>query len=92
MVLDLIWLGVICFLVPALAEYAGIRKKSVRGFNWIAIAGLMFLLAALFSSATLTFWENFVTVALYGFKLFQIIGWIFALAGTIIVTLDFLKK
>ena len=92
MVLDLIWLGVICFLVPALAEHAGVRKKSVRGFNLIVIAGLMFLLAGLFSSATLTFWEGFVSIALYGFKLFQIIGWIFALGGTIFATFDFLKK
>jgi len=92
MVLDLIWLGVICFLVPALAEHGGIRKVSPRGFNWIAIAGFMFLLSGTFSSATLVFWENFVTIALYGFRLFQIIGWIFVLGGTITATLDFLKK
>lgn len=92
MVLDLIWLGVICFLVPALAEHGGIRKMSTKGFNWVAIAGFMFLLAGTFSSSTLMFWESFATVALYGFKLFQIIGWIFILGGTIIAALDFLKK
>ena len=52
MIAEIVWFGLVCLLAPAISEYSGIRKKAERGFKWIAIAGLMFLLVGGFDVKT----------------------------------------
>jgi hypothetical protein len=69
-------------LAPAIAQFAGTRKKAERGYNWLAIGGLMFILAAAFG---IDFWTlaKLTDISGWGSQLFQIIGWIFVLAGVL---------
>jgi len=90
--LALVYVGLICFVIPALAQYTGTRRGAARGFKWIAIAGLMFLIAALFSTETLPLWFEYTSISLQLFKIFQIIGWVFFTAGSMFVTVEYLKK
>ena len=78
----LVGLGIACLLAPAIAQFAGTRKKAERGYNWLAIGGLMFILAAAFG---IDFWTlaKLTDISEWGSQLFQIIGWIFVLAGVL---------
>jgi protein-S-isoprenylcysteine O-methyltransferase Ste14 len=80
--------GVAIFILVALAQYARIRDKSEKGYNWLAAAGVILLFAGLFSVAPAlgdliggsqgSIW-NFLESA------FEIIGWIFALVGVVFI-------
>lgn len=85
MVAEVVWFGLVCLLAPAIAKYAGISKKAKKGYGWITIAGLLFILAGAFDVATVTFWatSGLGEVAGWGLQLFQIIGWIFILVGVL---------
>jgi hypothetical protein len=78
----LVGLGIACLLAPAIAQFAGTRKKAERGYNWIAIGGLMFILASAFA---IEFWTltKLTDIATWGSQLFQVIGWIFLLVGVL---------
>jgi len=91
MVADIIWFGLVCLLTPAIAEYAGVRKKAEKGFNWIAIAGLLFILAGAFD--VVTFWTigGLEGLGSGGNILFQIIGWIFVLVGVLLAAFEAFK-
>jgi hypothetical protein len=78
----LVGLGIACLLAPAIAQFAGTRKKAERGYNWIAIGGLMFLLAATFSIELWTL-TKLTGVSGVGSQIFQTIGWIFVLIGVL---------
>ncbi len=92
MVADIVWFGLVCLLAPAIAEYAGVRKKATRGFNWIAVAGLLFILAGAFD--VVTFWTmgGLEELGSGGNVLFQIIGWIFILVGVLLAAFEAFKK
>jgi len=94
MVMEIVWLGLVCLLVPAIAQYAGLKKKTEKGLGWIAIAGLMFILAGAFDATTVTFWatSDLTSVADGGMYLFQIIGWIFVLVGVLSAAFEYFKK
>jgi len=78
-------LGIACLLAPAIAEYAKLRSKADKGFAWVAVAGVMFLFAGTFSGATAL--NTYLGASIVGSlaDLFAIIGWLFALIGTIFV-------
>ena len=86
----LLGLGIVCLLAPAIAQFAGIRKKAARGYNWIATSGLLFILAATFE---IGFWTDvgLTQIAGWGSQLFQIIGWIFVLVGVLSALFESLK-
>jgi len=92
MVADIVWFGLVCLLAPAIAEYAGFRKKTARGFDWIAVAGLLFLLAGAFD--IVTFWTlgGLEQLGSGGNLLFQLIGWIFILVGVLTAAFHSFKK
>ena len=81
--------SVAIFILIALAQYAKIRDKSERGYNWLAAGGVIILFAALFSVAPAfgsavglsTVWNNIGDI-------FQIIGWLFALVGVAFVAYE----
>lgn len=87
----LIGLGIACLLAPAIAEYAKLRRKSERGFNWIGVAGIFFLFAGSFDWSGLTGYVGAgPTSALT--SLFSILGWLFALVGTLYIAYEVLFK
>ena len=88
----LVELGIACLLAPAIAEYAKLRSKADKGFNWIAVAGIMFLFAGtLVGVAALeTYLTLFIVQNLA--NLFSIVGWVFALIGTIFVGYEVLLE
>ncbi len=84
--------GVAVLLLVALAQYAKVRDKAEKGFNWLAASGATFLFAGLFSSATVigTFIGSGIWNGLGG--LFQVVGWVLALVGTIFVIYETLME
>ncbi len=90
MAVELHILGVICLLVPVFAEYAKIRKGAEKAFNWIAIAGVSFILATAFG---ITLWATYIPqLAMYGAMLFEFVGWIFVLVGALLAIVSLMKK
>lgn len=90
MAVELYILGVVCLLVPVFAEYAKIRKNAEKAFNWIAVAGISFVLATAFS---ITLWTTYIPMlAMYGAMLFEFIGWIFVLIGALLAIVTFMRK
>ena len=90
MAVELHVLGVICLLVPVFAEYAKIRKNAEKAFNWIAIAGVSFILATSFG---ITIWATYIpALSLYGAMLFEFIGWAFVLIGSLLAITTLMKK
>ncbi len=78
-------MGLSFLLAVALAEIAKFRSKADKGFNWIAAGGVWLLFAGTFvSTATL---GGFLGSAVWdGLKaIFEIIGWLAALLGTLFV-------
>ncbi len=85
----LLEMAVVVFLVIVFAEYGNIRKKAKKGFNLLAGSGLFFLLAHTFS--TLSVWGE-VNSAIYGTYLFEIIGWVFIIVGTVWASYQLAQK
>ena len=84
-------LGIACLLAAAIAEYAKLRRRSERGFNWIAVAGIFFIFAGTFPVSGLsTYIGGELTGNLSGF--FGLLGWIFALVGTLYVAYEILLR
>jgi hypothetical protein len=85
-------LGVAFLLAVALAEWAKFRTKAERGFNWIALAGVWFLFAG--SMAVATTLGGYVGAGTAGgiAAIFEIVGWIFALIGTLFAAYEVLVE
>lgn len=80
--------SVAVFILVALAQYAKIRDKSERGYNWLAAGGVLLLFAGLFAVAPAlgnligsTIWSGLGNV-------FEIVGWLFALVGVVFVAYE----
>jgi len=81
--------GIALLLGVALAEYSKFRHKAEKGWSWIATAGVLFLFAGVFP-ATIT---SFLTFGAYTLgTVFEVIGWLFALIGTLFVAYEVLLE
>ena len=78
----LILLGVGLLLAPALAEIAKIRTKTDKGFDWLAVAGSSYLLAAAFD---IGIGFNTESALSYGTAFFSAIGLVATLIGTLLI-------
>ena len=78
----LIDLGVALLAVVALAEMAKVRRKSERGYSWLAAAGVFSVFAGGMDviSATVPYVGD-----LFLAEIFSLIGWLFAIIGTLFV-------
>ena len=85
----LLWVGFVCLLVPVLAEYGKIKKIAAKAFNWIAGGGLSFILATTF---TLSFWTYAPKIAELLGQLFEFIGWVLVLVGSLWAIMELLQK
>ena len=84
----LVGLGIAMLLAPAIAEYAKIRNKADRAFNFIASAGVCFLFAS-----TLTVASSLRANIPYasGIEMVvELVGWLLALIGTVFVAYQIL--
>jgi len=90
MAMELLYLGVVCMLLPVFAEYAKIRKGAEKAFNWLAVGGISFILATAFG---VNLWITYIPqLATYGGMLFEFIGWLFVLIGALLAIATFMKK
>lgn len=85
----LLGLGIALLLAPAIAEYAKIRNKAERGFNWLAVSGVFFLFAGTFDAPVASVWLG--AIAPLGW-VFQVLGWIVALIAAIFVAYEALLE
>lgn len=87
----LVGVGVAILLGLALAEYAKWRSKAERGWNWLAVAGVWLIFAGVLPVvpvlANVLVWGSY-SVA----DIFSVIGWIFALIGTLLVAYEMLVE
>jgi len=89
----LVDLGIAFLVAAVLAEYLKFRNIAKKGFNWIILAGIFFLFAGTFPIATAlggylgkSVWDGLA-------HLFEILGWLFALVGTLFVVYEaFIEK
>ncbi len=75
-----VWFAVATLLAPVFAEYAKIRTKAEKQFNFIAAAGIFFLLAIAFNAS---FFALAGDAATWGLYLFEFLGWLFLLIGVL---------
>ncbi len=80
----LIDVGIAFLLAVALAEWAKIRKKSEKGFGWLAAAGVFFLFAGTLEASVLPGLFDYVG-GLFLNSLFASFGWVLALIGTLFI-------
>jgi len=79
--------GVGVLILVALAQYAKVRDKSEKGYNWLAAGGVILLFAGLFVAAPAL--GNLLGGVWTGLgNLFQVVGWIFALVGVVFVAYE----
>ena len=76
-------LGIALLLGVALAEWAKVRRKSEKGFNWLTAAGVWFLFAGTFAQLPSSI-ASYLS-PLFLVELFSGVGWIFAIIGTLFV-------
>lgn len=80
----LVDVGIAFLLVVAFAEWAKVRRKSEKGFAWLAASGVFFLFAGTLDAAILPGLFPYLENLMLG-TIFSTIGWILALIGTLFV-------
>ena len=88
----LVGLGVAFLLAPVFAEWAKLRHKAEKGFNWYAVAGVFFLFAATFGAVPSVGATGILGMVAPLGVVFEIIGWLFGLIGTIFVAYEMLLE
>ena len=89
----LIDLGIAFLLAAVFAEYLKFRNVAKKGFNWIILAGILFLFAGTFPIASSLSGYLGVQVWTGLAQLFEILGWIIALVGTLFIFYEsFIEK
>lgn len=91
MAIELIYLAIAALLAPALAEMAKIRKKADKAFTWIAVGGVLFVLAATFSVVDLSV-VGITGVSSGLVSIFSVIGLVAVLIGALMTSIALLKE
>jgi hypothetical protein len=76
-----IWLAIATLLTPVFAEYAKIRTKAERQFNFIAAAGVFFLVSIAFTASLFT--NMLGSTYIFGVYIFEFLGWLFLVVGAV---------
>lgn len=85
----LIDLGVALLLVVALAEFAKVKRKSERGYSWLAASGVLMI----FAGATEVLPASIPYIQdLFLSQIFSLAGWIFALIGALFILYETLME
>ncbi len=91
MAAELLWLALVALLAPVLTEYGKIKAQIEKQLAFVAGGGLLFLLAAGFETPVWT-GGQLAAYGPYGSALFQILGWILLLVGTLWGAYALMKK
>lgn len=83
-------LGIACLLAPVFAEYANIREEAGMGFSFIAGGGVLYLLSSSFEMTG--FFGQVASLSTMGASLFEVIGWIFVLIGSLMTVYKLVTK
>jgi len=88
----LVDLGIAFLLAAAFAEYLKFRNVAKRAFNWIILAGAFFLFAGTFPVATSL--SGYIGTGVWSGleQIFEILGWLFALVGTLFLVWEALLE
>ena len=79
--------GIGVLILVALAQYAKVRDKSEKGYNWLAAGGVLLLFSGLFVAAPAL--GNLLGGVWTGLEyFFEVVGWIFALVGVVFVAYE----
>jgi len=89
---QVLWLGLAFLLAPVFAEWAKLRHKAEKGFNWFAVAGAFFLFSAVFAGVPSVMTGGVLAVVSPLGQVFEIIGFLFALIGTIFIAYEALLE
>jgi uncharacterized membrane protein HdeD (DUF308 family) len=89
---QVLWLGLAFLLAPVFAEWAKLRHKAEKGFNWFAVAGAFFLFSAVFVGIPSVGTTGVLGVVAPLGQVFEIIGFLFALIGTIFIAYEALLE
>ncbi|MBU3957751.1 MAG: hypothetical protein KKB25_01620 [Nanoarchaeota archaeon] len=92
MVAELVYLAIAALLAPALAEMAKIRAKADKAFTWIAVGGVMFVLAASFALVDLSIVGIAASMTAPLVSLFSIVGLVAVLVGSLMASVALLKE
>lgn len=90
-VVELVYLAIAALLAPALAEMAKMRAKADKAFTWIAVGGVLFMLAAAFSIVDLSL-VGIASISVPLVSLFSIIGLVAVLVGSLMASIALLKE
>ncbi len=91
-VVELVYLAIAALLAPALAEMAKIRAKADKAFTWVAVGGVMFVLAAAFALVDLSIVGIAATMTVPVVSLFSIVGLVAILVGSLMASIALLKE
>lgn len=82
-------LALVSLLVPLIAKYAGMKNKSEKGFTMIGVGGVSLVLAKAFEIPLISRLPN---IGAWGSDIFQAVGIILLLVGTLLVIYKVLSE
>lgn len=91
MAIEMVYLAIAALLAPALAEMAKIRSKADKAFTFIAVGGVLFVLAATFSLVDLSL-LGLTTISATLTSVFEIAGLVAVLVGSLMASVALLKE
>ncbi len=85
--------GIALLLALVFAEYSGLREKSEKAFAWLGAGAVSFILGGVIATPT-SLWTklNAAQIGTYGLWLFQIIGVILVVIGSLWVLFDIITQ
>ncbi|NOX71468.1 MAG: hypothetical protein GXO64_02095 [Candidatus Micrarchaeota archaeon] len=88
---DILWLAIVSMLAPVFVGYGKLKVSIEKPLSFVMGAGLFFLLAVGFETAL---WATgqFAAYGPAGSMLFQFLGWLMLLIGTLWGVYNVLKK
>ncbi|MCD6371889.1 MAG: hypothetical protein J7L39_04205 [Candidatus Aenigmarchaeota archaeon] len=79
--------GIALLLALVLAHYAGLRKRTERGWTWLAVAGVFLIFGGFNTTLLIPALEVDISIIP---TIFTVLGWIFALIGAVFVAYELL--
>ncbi len=89
MAVDLVMLGIAMMLAPALAEFAKIRSKADKGYDWLAMGGVSYLVSVAMSN---DIGFGLASILGYGSTLFAAVGLIAGVLGVVVIIMNSVRQ
>lgn len=79
--------GIALLVGLVLAHYAGFTKRTHKGWTWLAVAGIFLIFGGLNTALLIPALQVDLTLVS---QIFTVLGWIFALIGSVFVAYELL--